>query len=246
MKVTILGCSGTYAGPGEACSGYLVQSKGTSVLIDAGAGVLASLQQHMAPEDLDAVVLTHSHPDHWVDAPILRNALRYVLQRAGLPVYSTAETLGLLSGVCHEHLAPTFRTEQISDGSELAVGGLRIRCSRTEHPPETLAIRLDDGEHTVAYSADTGAGWGFDEFGAPVDLGICEATYSEGTETAALGRGVHMTALEAGAMARRAGTRRLVITHLLPGADHEGSRAEAESAYGAPVEVAVGGTSVEI
>lgn len=246
MKVTILGCSGTYAGPGEACSGYLVQAGGTSVLLDAGAGVLSALQHHTRVEDLDAVVLTHSHPDHWVDAPILRNALRYVLQRSGLPVYSTAETLGLISAVCHEHVAPTFRTEQISDGSEVVVGGLRIRCSRTEHPPETLAVCVDDGERRVAYSADTGAGWGFEEFGAPVDLGICEATYRDGNEIAGAGRGVHMTALEAGAMARGAGTRRLVITHLLPGVDHGGARAEAESAYGAPVEVAVGGHSIEL
>jgi ribonuclease BN (tRNA processing enzyme) len=122
-----------------------------------------------------------------------------------------------------------------------------VRCSRTDHPPETLAFCLDDGEHRVAYSADTGPGWDFTDFmtggggrspGRPVDLVICEATFREGQG----GHDpVHMTAAEAGRAAKGAEARRLVITHLLPGADVEGARAEAEDAYGAAVEVARSG-----
>jgi len=243
MRVTVLGCSGTYAGPGEACSGYLVESDGVSVLLDTGSGTLAQLGAHLAPERLDAVLVSHSHPDHWVDLPVLRNALRYVIGHEGLPVYSTAETLGLLSSVAHDHVTPTMALTQIADGSVVRVGHLEIRCSRTEHPPETLGFCVHDGRSTVAYSADSGPGWGFAEFGRPVDLGLCEATFRLGHETDVP---VHMNAHEAGTMARESGTGRLVITHLLPGADREGARLEAEDAYGAPVDVASAGLVLEV
>ncbi|MCZ7631758.1 MAG: MBL fold metallo-hydrolase [Microthrixaceae bacterium] len=108
--------------------------------------------------------------------------------------------------------------------------------------PETLAFCLDDGERRLAYSADTGPGWSFSEFGAAVDLAICEATFRDGTpiaEQAAFSDvGIHLTALEAGAMARASGARSLLLTHLLPGEDREGAKAEAASAYGGEVAVA--------
>ena len=65
LSITVLGCSGTYAGPGGACSGYLVRSNDTSVWVDTGPGSLANLQQHIDLASLDAIVVSHSHPDHW-------------------------------------------------------------------------------------------------------------------------------------------------------------------------------------
>lgn len=251
MKVTVLGCSGTYAAPGNPCSGYLVQSGGVSVLLDAGPGTLGELQRHIRLEDLDAVMISHSHPDHWVEAPILRNALRYVLGCSGLPVYSTAETLQMISSVCHDRVASTFETSVISDGSEVRIGPMTVRCSRTEHPPETLAFCVDDGSGRLGYSSDTGPGWSFAEFGGrPVDLGICEATFREGSpqalEPPGPGGRVHMTAAEAGAMAATAGVRALMITHLLPGADPAAAAIEAGDAYGAEVAVASCGLVTDI
>ena len=251
MTLTVLGCSGTYAAPGNPCSGYLVQSGETSVLMDAGPGTLGELQRHIRLEDLDAVLISHSHPDHWVEVPVLRNALRYVLDRSGVPLFTTAETVKLISAACHEQVSPTFEMSTVSDGSEFTVGPLTVRCSRTDHPPETLAFCVDDGERRLAYSADTGPGWSFEEFGGPpIDLGICEATFREGSpqalDSAASGGGVHMTACEAGAMARRSGVGSLIVTHLLPGADPLAAAKEASAAYGAEATVASSGLVREI
>lgn len=249
MRVTVLGCSGTYAGPGEACSGYLVQSGDTNVLVDAGPGTLAALQEHVPLTALDAVFCSHSHPDHWVEIPVLRNALRYVVHREGLPLYSTAETLGLITEVCHDRVPPTLDMHAIGDGAEVKVGdgdsALVVSAARTQHPPETLAFCLDDGRSRVAYSADTGRDWSFASFGGHVDVGICEATYRANTDAEEFDGDVHMTARRAGEMSRDAGVGRLVITHLLPGADRDGARAEAEAAYGAPVQVATSGLTIE-
>lgn len=159
LAVTVLGSGGTFAGPDNACSGYLVRGGGTAVLLDCGPGVLSSLQSHMAPTELDAIVVSHSHPDHWGDLPILRNALHYVLGHGGMDLYSTRETLGLLEGVFHDGVGGAFRLHAIADGADFTVGALRIRTSRTAHPPETLGIRVDLGDgadrRSIAYSADT-------------------------------------------------------------------------------------------
>lgn len=234
LTVTVLGCSGTYAGPDGACSGFLVRSPGASVMMDAGPGTLANLQRHVAPDALDAVVLSHSHPDHWLELPVLRNALKYVLDFHGLELYATAETLELAEELTHRQLSPTFRPHVITDGSEFTVGDQRWRCSRTDHPVETLGLRVDAEGRSLAYTADTGPGWSLAELG-PVDLAISEATFLHGSPEQ---NPVHLSAREAGALARSAGVRHLVISHVLPTGSVEAAVAEATDAYGAPVDVA--------
>ena len=80
VELTVLGCSGSFGGAGgAACSGYLLQSNGTSVWVDCGNGTFGHLQEHVRGEDLTAVVLTHGHPDHCVDIYGLHVMLRYGL-----------------------------------------------------------------------------------------------------------------------------------------------------------------------
>ena len=203
--------------------------------MDAGPGTLANLQEHVALTDLDGVVLSHSHPDHWLEIPVLRNALRYVFDRRDVVLYSTAETLGLAEKVCHHQLGYAFRPELITDGSSFSIGELDFRCSRTDHPPETLAFRVDAGGRSLGYSADTGARWSLAELGPGLDLGISEATYLHAEQVA---NPVHLSAREAGESARAAGVGRLVITHILPTGSVSAAEAEATDAYGSPVEVA--------
>jgi len=232
LSLTILGCSGTYAAPGGACSGYLVRSATTSVLVDCGPGTLANLQEHVSLADLDAVVVTHEHPDHWLELPVMRNALKYSLNRAGVPLFTTVGTLklghpfGLSPGV--------FAAEVIADGDSVTVGDLVFRFSRTDHPVETLAVRVDCGNESVGYSSDTGPGWSCEALGEGLDLLVAEATFRHGDGNDP----VHLTARQAGEQARAAGARRLLITHLLPGSDQSGAVAEAADAYGAAVEAA--------
>jgi len=237
LSLCVLGCSGTYASPGNACSGYLVRAGGFRMLLDCGPGTLAALGSQIDIADLDAIVLSHSHPDHWLELPVLRNALRYVLGIEGLAVYGTAETLTLAEPLCAGELAPTFEWTVITDSEDRMVGPCRVRTSRTDHPPETLSIRVDLGDQSLAYSADTGPRWGFEELGSGIDVAICEATYLDAERAG----GVHLTATEAGERGRSAGVSQLVLTHLIPGADSsEYLRAGAE-AYGAPVHLATPG-----
>jgi ribonuclease BN (tRNA processing enzyme) len=233
LTVDVLGCSGSYPARDGACSGYLVSDATTTVWVDAGSGTLAGLQRYVAPPDIvDAVVLSHEHPDHWSDLEGFRNVVRFVAKREGVPVYAPR---GLRERTYQsEDLEPWFSWNEIGDRDQVSIGALAFTFSRTDHGPETLAMRIDGGGRSLGYSADTGPDWSFEALGAGIDLAFCEATVPRALE----GEMQHLSARQAGDMARRAGVKRLVLTHLWATVDSEESRREGSEAFGAPVEVA--------
>jgi ribonuclease BN (tRNA processing enzyme) len=241
LTLTVLGCSGTYPGDGGACSGYLVRSPGASLVVDLGAGSLANLQRHLAIGEIDAVILSHVHPDHWLDLPVLRNAMRYVLGIRGLPVYGTAETW-LMAEVIMGELSPTMLWHTIDESSVVEVGDQIVHFSRTDHPVETLAVRVDADGRSLLYSADTGSAWYPGEAGADVGLMVCEASLPPDHE----GEVQHLSARQAGKLARALGASRLVVTHVVPGVDPEAQLGMARQAFGGPVELATTNRSFDV
>ena len=228
VELVVLGCDGSYAGPGGASSGYLVRSATTSVWIDTGPGTLGRLQRHLALPELSAVVATHEHPDHAGELPVLRNALKYLLGVEGLPVLTTAGTRALVDHISGG-AAPTFAWDVVADGDERRVGDLRLRFARTDHPVETLAVRVDHASGSLAYSSDTGGGFdasGLDPDGTGVDLFLVEATMPPDLED----RAQHLSARQAAAAALACGARTVVVTHVAPGDDPQRRRAEVEAA----------------
>jgi ribonuclease BN (tRNA processing enzyme) len=235
MRVTVLGCSGSYAAPATACTGYLVQTAGTNVLLDCGPGVLANLQCHLPIERLDAVVLTHCHADHWVELPILCTVCTWFIGRSRLPVYGTAETRNMNRALCGGTDPGAFDWQVIDETSTLDIGDQHWTFSRTDHPVETLAVRVDCDGRSFAFSSDTGSGWAAGRFLDDVDLLICEASYTQEREPEGI---QHLSARQAGKLARDARVGQLVLTHQLPGADVDAHAIEGADAFGRPVSVA--------
>jgi ribonuclease BN (tRNA processing enzyme) len=241
LRLTVLGCDGSYAGPGGACTGYLLRTDTTTVWLDCGTGTLGPLQEHVSLLDLDAVVVTHEHPDHCLELPVLRNALKYILEVEGLRVVTTAGTRDLI-----EHISggaePTFAWEVVGDGDRATVGDLSFAFARTDHPVETLAVRAECGGRVLAYTSDTSARFSFAAFAAPLHLALCEASLSPDDA----GRAHHMTAPEAGEVAREAGAERLLLTHLVPGSDPDRRLAEAATTFDGQVLLAAPGDTHEV
>jgi ribonuclease BN (tRNA processing enzyme) len=233
LSVTILGCSGSYPGPDRASSGYLVRTATTNVWLDCGPGTFSALQHVIDPNDIDAIVLSHAHVDHWLDIASARTAFAYFLDRHDLPVYGTAETEAFLRPLIG-HTDRAFAWTTIDASSRLRLGDLDVSFSRTDHPPETLAARFDHNGRSLAYSADTGAGWSMTALGDGIDLALIEASLPVERE----GSFEHLSGRQAGVMAHEAGVARLVITHVVPGVDVEQQRRDAEDAFGGPVEAA--------
>lgn len=236
IQVTVLGSAGTFAGFGDACSGYLVECDGYRVLMDAGPGTLANLQAHCGVNEIDAVVLSHAHTDHWVDISPLRSASRFVFDRRGIKVLGGAEHLTLIEQVIGADMAPTFEWSTVTDGSEVSLGPLQFRFSATDHPGETLAMRVANATTAFGYSADTGPGWSLNELGRDLSLAIVEATYLD--HQRAMAANIHLTAWQAGALGRLASVRHLALTHLLPTIDRDAARKEGTEAFGSPVHIA--------
>ncbi len=240
MQLTVLGCDGSWPGPGGACSSYLLQTPTAAVLVDMGTGSLANLQQHMAPRDLDAVILSHEHPDHCSDIHSLDVLLnKGPERRSGLPVYAS-------SGI-YEQTFPRwdsgskFQWTVIENADELEIGDLYFTFSRTVHPPVTHALRVDHGDRTLVYTADTDDTWSMKSLGNNIDLALCEAATLANKEAPG-----HMNSIQAAQLALDAGASSLMLTHIRPGYDHELMRKEAELVFGGEVLLAETGVSYEI
>jgi ribonuclease BN (tRNA processing enzyme) len=229
LTLTVLGCDGSWPGPGGAGSSYLVASRSSRVLIDAGPGTFANLQLRRDPATIDAVIVTHAHTDHWTDLYCLDAHARFALGRTGIPLIGPGE-LGERAGELTERATFDWRVASADDVVE--VGDLRCSFRRTDHPVETLAVRVEGSGRTLGYSADSGPGWELADLGTDLDLALCEATYTVEHE----GTMGHLSGRQAGNQAREAQARRLVITHRWPTVDEATVGAEARAAFGAPVE----------
>jgi ribonuclease BN (tRNA processing enzyme) len=230
LSLLVLGCDGSWPGPGGAGSGYLVRSATTTLLVDAGPGTFANLQRFSDPGSVDGVILSHVHPDHWTDIYGFDLFARYVTQRSGIPVFAPdgLEQRAALSA------SSALTWNRIQGGDQLTVGDLDCSFARTDHGPETLAVRIDGGGRTLGYSADSGPNWSLGELGHDLDLILCEATFTSEHE----GVAGHMSARQAVMQARSAGARRIVLTHRWPSVDASAVADEAAESCGEPVEQA--------
>lgn len=241
----MLGCDGSYPGPGGAASGYLVRAGSTTLWLDAGPGTFATLQQVGDPGTVDAVVLSHEHPDHWTD---LESFAVWRRQHPGLGPVPVLAPPGLRR---RSYFAddPLLAWQEVGPAYRVPLGELTCSFVATDHGPPTLAVRVDQqagpegaGDPAgpaaaLAYSADTGPDWSVAELGEGIGTVLCEATFTRRHE----GQARHLSGHQAGAMAAAAGVGRLVLTHRWPTVSAEAVAEEAAGAFGRPVDQAAAG-----
>lgn len=250
MRLHVLGSSGGYPVPDNPCSGYLLESAEARIWIDAGNGTMAAVQRLLPLERIDALVLSHVHADHCADLFTLLVALRFRMDGpVRKPLWAPREVWEVVprfldpSGGGALKLEEAFDFHPLEDGGEAEIAGVRFRCARTDHPVETLALRAEADGAALAYTADTGPAADLTGLARGVDLFVCEACYQDAT----MGAPVHLSARQAGDLARRSGVRNLALTHIWPTLDPEVSLAEArETAGEVPVELARAGRVFEV
>ncbi len=216
----MLGSSSSTPRPGCACSSYLFEAHGTAVVADLGNGALGNLHRYRNSEDVDAVVISHMHADHFIDVIAMRYTLRHGLRtndrkiRLCLPPGGEAMLSTLVEAFAPEDgqaFLSVFAIETYDPTVPLRVGAGTMRFAPSEHYVPTFAMRYDCGERTIAYSSDTAPAPAVAKLARDADLFVCEATLRP-HETTRAPRG-HVSAAEAGEMARASGCGRLLLTH---------------------------------
>jgi ribonuclease BN (tRNA processing enzyme) len=234
MQLTILGSAASYAGADQACSGYLIEHEGTTLMIDCGNGALANAGQVTDVTSLDAVIVSHTHTDHFLDLFALEAALRFAPEGplGSLPIYLPE---GLWERMCAllpesgaAHLAEAFEPHVLKAGETLTFDDLSVKVHPVDHDGPAFAFAIDGPDGRLVYTGDTRNTDAVRAAVADADVLIVECTLP--TEYA--GRGPHLTAAEAGAIARDSGAELLVLTHLWPTADHDLMLVEAGDAFG--------------
>ena len=248
MRLTVLGCSGTFPGPDSPCSGYLVEHDGFRLVLDLGAGALGQLQRHVGLLDVDAVYISHLHADHCIDLVAYYYARRYHPTGTPplLPVYGP---VGLAERLCNsfeeppaEGLRDVYDIHEVPTGSR-QIGPFTVTTALMNHPIECHALRIEAGGRTLVYSGDTGESDALVELATGADLLLCEASWPH---EPAQPPGIHLSGLQAGEHATRADAGRLLLTHAVAWCDPQTMLAEARGTYAGPLELAACGRSYDL
>lgn len=248
MQLTVLGASGTYPTPSSPASGYLLGEGGHHLWVDAGSGTFAALQRRVSIDDLSGVFLSHEHADHCADAIGLFYAVRYgELERPRIPVFcpaAVAAALGRFVGAADEPFADVaeFTDPTVTEGIRL--GPLCLSFAPTNHPVPTLALRAESGGRSFVYTADTGPSDDVVGLAEGANVLLAEATYQGTSEDKPWPH--HLTAAEAGQIARQAGVERLILTHIWPEFDPQRSLWEAGEQFDGEVVLASPEASFDI
>ncbi|KUO73610.1 MAG: MBL fold metallo-hydrolase [Clostridia bacterium BRH_c25] len=242
MKLTVLGNNGPYPKAGGACSGFLLDSGETKVVLDFGNGVLSRLQQYIDIEEISAIILSHLHSDHIGDIMILRYAADIKLMKGQMEkpikIYAPAEPIEEFNRLKYKEALEII---EINPAEKLLIGDLKISFREMVHGFKNYAICIEKNLRKFVYSGDTCLNDELVDFARNADLFICEAGLLERDEKCI--RAMHLTAREAAQIAENAAAKRLLLTHFLPGVKLEHYINEATSVYNGIMELAGEGKS---
>ncbi|MCX4386399.1 MBL fold metallo-hydrolase [Micromonospora peucetia] len=248
MRLTVLGCAGSFPGPESPCSAYLVEADGFRLLVDFGPGALSNLQRYAGLYAPDAIILTHLHCDHILDAVSYVVVRRYAPDgpHPPLPVYAPAgapDRLAAAYGQENSTVEDVYQFYALEPGS-FPIGPFTVTVDRVNHPVETYGVRLEHDGRVLCYSSDTAPCEALLRLAQDADTFLCEASYLDGVDNPP---DLHLTGREAGEAATKAGVGRLLLTHLVAAWGSEAHTVEsAGAAFDGPFEVVRPGASYEV
>lgn len=264
MRITVLGKSPSWQDVDGACSGYLVEDGDACVLIDCGNGVFSKLRRFRDYVDVDAVAISHLHADHFLDLVPYSYALTYAPRQQPVPVdrwpgtdsparprliapHGASETFRRVVGAWgnDDLIEKAFAVEEYEPNAVVEVGPVRLHFQEVPHFTETFAIDVtsSNGSGRFTFGADCSPTEELVQAARETDLLLIEATLPRPERTGERG---HLTPAEAGEHARRAGARRVVLTHISDELDADWAREQASQTFGAAVEVAREGAVYEV
>ena len=252
MRLTVVGCSGSFPGPSSPASCYLLEAPYDGgvfrLVLDLGSGALGALQAYVDLRSIDAIAISHLHPDHCLDL-----CGYYVVRKyhpsghlGRIPVYGPSETASRMARAYDMAADPGMRAEfdfKAYDGGELTVGPFRLETARVDHPVDTYALKLSHGGRSLVYSGDTGPCQSLARLAEGCDLLLAEASFLDGGDNP---EHLHMTGRDAATLATAARVGRLVLTHIPPWHDANDVLAEAAPHFAGSVTLASPGLTIDL
>ena len=247
MRLTIVGCSGSFAGPSSPASCYLVQAEHEgrtwNLVLDLGNGALGALQRHIDPLAIDAVVLSHLHSDHCLDLCGLYVVQKYyptVVPRARIPVYGPPRTSERMARAYDltppDGMHGEFDFRELVDREALRIGPFTVTPHLVSHPGEAYGIRVEADAKVLAYTGDTDTCDALKALCHNATLVLADSAFIDGRDDA---QGIHLSGSRAAQAAVDAeGVRRLMLTHIPPWNDPAVCRAQAAAVWPGDVELA--------
>ena len=246
MRLTVLGSCGAWPAAGQACSGYLVEHDGFRLLLDLGYAVVPRLLTLLDAGRLDAVVISHGHPDHCADVnPLLRARVLGGDALPPLPLYALPGALDAVLALDRPGMLDGgYVVRELVIGRGPDIGPFQVRARLLPHSRPNAGVRLTAAGQVLAYTGDTGPSDGVADLAREADLLLAEASYVD--QVPEDSAGTLSSAGQQGRQAAAAGARRLLLTHLMPGTDPAAAQAAAEHGYRGDVGVATAGLALDL
>ncbi|MDN4478888.1 MBL fold metallo-hydrolase [Demequina sp. SYSU T00039] len=254
MRLTVVGCAGSTAGPDSAASCYLVETEVEGrtwrVVLDLGSGAIGPLQRFCDPATVDAVVVSHGHPDHCADLAALSVLRRYGPRKDGalapIPLYGPPgldQRIVQIAGSHDDHDLDPFSYTPVAGGDRVEVGPFVLDFADAWHPIPAVAVRVTGPSvvtetGSLVFTGDTDVCEPVLELARDADLLLAEAGWAHQRVNP---EGIHMNGTQAGTLARDAAVGELVLTHVASWVDPTGALELATAAYGAPAALATPG-----
>lgn len=209
----MLGGCGAFPLRGESCSGFLVEQDGFRLVVDLGYATMPRLPS----PDVDAVIISHGHPDHCADLnPLLRARVLRDDPPPRLPVFAPAGALDAVLALDRPGMLDSgLDLREFNPGDRFEAGPFRVETALLPHWVPNAGLRLSAGGQVLAYTGDSGPSPDVARLARNADVFLAEASYLD--EVPKDAAGFLSSATIAGGSAAQAAAGHLVLTHLMDG-----------------------------
>jgi ribonuclease BN (tRNA processing enzyme) len=246
LSLHVLGSAGSWPASGLPSSGYVVADGSTRVVMDLGFGTMVRLDD---PLDVDAVVMSHRHPDHCADVLALFQLWGHGPdRRSGVPLIGPQSTIDALAAFVDagpgHRFWEVFAPQPVVHGDTRTIGTLSFDFVDVDHSAPTVGMRVESASRSLFYTGDTGLAGEWWTAVDQSDTVLAEASWQGDGDGGDYTQ--HLTAAQAGAIAASLGAERLILAHLKPGLDPVRSVAEAHKTFPGTVLHADPGLTIEV
>jgi ribonuclease BN (tRNA processing enzyme) len=217
MKLIVLGSGTCVPSLKRNAPGYYLEAKGRQVLVDCGSGTLLQLERaEKSYKDIDAVFITHLHPDHFADLMPLIHALLATpgfKRKKGLFVIGPDKFRDYYEKAIASVLGTPrdFSIHVIEIKDRLVLDPFRIFSAKTVHSHNSIAYRFEEGKKSLVFTGDSTYDEGIVKLSKDADLLVADCSFPHSLKTPA-----HLSSKECGLIAKEAGVKRLLLSHLYP------------------------------